>query len=82
MNEISHRAYRGKDTDEECTKKYGARESKGVGSLFKIDLKEQEVKIVGIGRGRPESLEALEEMASTMGLLGIEFYMGQVDHHS
>ena len=38
------------------------RANNGVGSLFSI------------ARGRPEPMEALEEMASTMSLLGIEFY--------
>ena len=50
------------------------RANKGVGSLFRIDLKEQQAIGVSIARGRPEPMEALEEMASTMSLLGIEFY--------
>ena len=48
--------------------------NKGVGSIFKIDLKEQQAIGGSIGRGRPAPTEALEEMASTMSLLGIEFY--------
>ena len=51
-----------------------AQSSKEVGSLFKIDLKEQQAIGGSIGRGRPAPMEALEEMASTMSLLGIEFY--------
>jgi hypothetical protein len=47
---------------------------KGAGSLFNIDLEEQQTKGVSIGGGRPEPIEALEKMTSTMGLFESEFY--------